>query len=69
MKQLTKKQLIKIAKKELKRKKVKTYKKQVCSIFKGKDKKDCLSAFDKSFIDAFVLVKMHPILSHGYMNQ
>ena len=52
---MTKKELTKLAIKHLNSKKVKSIKKQLCENFiDKKQKKDCMTAFDKSFIKSFI---------------
>jgi hypothetical protein len=52
---LTKSELRKLAIKHLNNKNVKSIKKQVCEQFVDrKQKKDCITAFDKSFIKSFI---------------
>jgi hypothetical protein len=52
---MTKSELRKLAIKELNTKKVQSIKKQVCKQFTDKkEQKDCMTAFDKSFIQSFI---------------
>lgn len=52
---MTKKELKDLAIKQLKSKKVLSIKKQLCENFTDKkQKKDCMTAFDKSFIKSFI---------------
>jgi hypothetical protein len=52
---MTKSELRKIAIKHLNNKNVQSIKKQLCEQFiDKKQKKDCMSAFDKSFIKSFI---------------
>jgi hypothetical protein len=52
---MTKRELRKLAIKQLNSKKVQSIKKQLCDQFiDRKQKKDCMSAFDKSFIKSFI---------------
>jgi len=52
---MTKSELRKLAIKELNSKKVQSMKKQVCKQFTDKkEQKDCMTAFDKSFIKSFI---------------
>jgi hypothetical protein len=49
-------ELLKLASKKLNTKKVQIVKKQLCQMFiDRKQKKDCMTAFDKSFIKSFIL--------------
>lgn len=52
---MTKSELRKLAIKHLNSKKVQSIKKKVCEQFTDiKQKKDCMTAFDKSFIKSFI---------------
>lgn len=52
---MTKSELRKLAIKELNTKKVQSIKKLVCKQFTDKkEQKDCMTAFDKSFIQSFI---------------
>jgi hypothetical protein len=52
---MTKSELRKLAIKELNRRKVQSIKKQLCKQFTDKkEQKDCMTAFDKSFIQSFI---------------
>jgi hypothetical protein len=52
---MTKKEVKNLAIKQLKTKKVQSIKKQLCENFTDKkQKKDCMTAFDKSFIKSFI---------------
>jgi hypothetical protein len=52
---MTKKEVKDLAIKQLKTKKVQSIKKQLCENFTDKkQKKDCMTAFDKSFIKSFI---------------
>ena len=58
---MTKTKLIKLAIKHLNSKKVQSIKKQLCEKFIDiKEKKDCMSAFDDSFVKSFI---------HSHQNQ
>jgi hypothetical protein len=51
----TKGELIKLAIKHLNSNKIQSIKKQICEQFKDKNQqKDCITAFDKSFIKGFI---------------
>jgi len=52
---MTKTELVKLAIKYLNTKKVQSIKKQLCANFIDiKEKKDCMTEFDKSFIKSFI---------------
>jgi hypothetical protein len=52
---MTKKELTKLAIKHLNSKKVQSIKKQLCESFIDiQEKKDCITAFNKSFIKSFI---------------
>ena len=55
-------EIMKLAKKTLKTEKVQKMKKQVCQQFvDGKQKKDCMTAFDKSFIKSFIYSRQNKV--------
>jgi hypothetical protein len=52
---MNKTELKKLALKKLNSREVKNYKKQICDQFTDKkQKKDCMTAFDKSFVKSFM---------------
>jgi len=51
---MDKTELRKLAIKKLNSKGVKNFKKQLCQHFTGKEKEDCINAFNKNFVKSFM---------------
>jgi len=62
---VTKSELRKLAIKHLNNKNVKSIKKQLCEQFVDrKQKKDCITAFDKSFIKSFISSRQNQMYNY-----